>query len=951
MRHAEKTIKKYTDKMLIAAQEGAGSDAVLYADKAAAIKCSKSEIQWNTAYNHCIMHYVYDLQADKDALYEEMLQLGEKAFILEENAFSMIFGSFLQLQYCLLLFGMKNCAKIKNYHNIANAFYNYLKKNSIHKVGDLDYYEISLMALCVYHANTGRMSSAIKYGELFLGFLEEECYLSEMEFSALVHLAWCYQRESNIRSSKKVCYFLYNKLMSGETEEIDQSIMQSWLLAYAGAYIKSMLYARGYELILECMEKEIVFHDSPNDQMYAIYTDLLKLSEYIDVPLSEDIKEKMETVFAEKCAVANELDRCVEAEVYYSFYLFCERKQEKNMAEEYMTRAVKCFFYGYVSEKEREQFLLIMAEGIVYFHNTGRAEMEKKVADCIMKNLRSLYSYAELYLDNIEMERYVVLINTLFRIAYSYYMGSGKLKEAFVYSVNYKNCLLSIIRARNKKISHDGACHEKILQKYNALKNDSANKKNYRYHRNRKAFVYYKEIKELEYQFSDAYEKNRALEWYSYENIMTNIPCNTAAIEIVCSDSNLWRGKSDAFNLLEYDEKRKNRVDVFVMAKINSVHLLHKSIECSGELYQQLDLLFEKIGNPELKIRHEAECIGRSMFEPFFELLEKVERIYISPHMDFSKVPFGLIFDYCNPKIGKKEITYCQSLRDLFESDYGVNDSFHNSCIIGGASYAVKTLADKEQRVEVWMEKHKKDFKMNREFVVESIKYLPFSKYEANKIAEIIGTRSFTSENATKYKVRGGYSYLHIATHGWQQLVGELNSWFDSALTFTGVWNWYMFGQTNIEYGNGLLTAEEISRMDLKETNLVTLSACKSADSRYSVYEQQSGLHLAFGVAGVKYVISSLWEVDDLAGSLLMIFLYEYIKQGDGIPLSLDNAKIKLRTTTVKEIRERFKGQERSSSGNLERNVLMNFKGYPDQICPYKAPKYWASFICYQYKF
>lgn len=951
MHHAEKNINNYTDKMLIAAQEGRGSDAILYADRAVAIKCPKPEIQWNTAYNHCIMHYVYDIQADKNALYEEMLQLDEKAFELEENAFSTIFEGFLQLQYYLLLFGMENCAKIKKYHKIAYNFYNYLEKNNTHEVGNLNYYEMSLMSLCVYYAKTGRMLSAIKYGELFLGLLEEDCCLSEMEFYALIYLARCYQRGNNIRNSKKVCFFLYKKLLLGETEKTSQNIIQSWLLVYAGTYIKSMLYAKGYELILECLEKGIIFHDNPNDQMYAIYADLLKLSENTNIILPKDVQEKMEIVFAEKCAMVDELDRCVDAEVYYYLYLFCKRKQKENLTEKYMTKAVGCFLYGYVSEEEREKFLLVMSEGIKYYHNTGKAGMEEKTADCIMKNLKSLYSYAELYLDNVEMEGYVSLINTLYRIAYSYYTSSGKMKKAFVYSVNYKNCLLSLVRARNKKIYQDGHYDEKILQKYNDLKDDTANKKNYRYQKDRQDLVVYSEIKELGYRFSDAYEKNRALEWYTYENIMTNIPCNTAAIEIVCSDSSLWQGESDAFNILEYDEKRKNKVDIFVLAKVDSVYLLHKSIECSGELYQQLNLLFEKIGNPKLNIRHEAEYIGQSMFESFFELLEKVERIYISPHMDFYKVPFGLIFDYCNPKISEKEITYCQSLRDLFESDYGVTGSFQNSCIIGGPAYAVNTSEDMEQRVEVWMEKYKENSKTNRDFVVESIKSLPFSEYEANEIAELMGTRSFTLENATKYKVKRGYSYLHIATHGWQQLVGELNSWFDSALTFSGVWNWYMFGQTNKEYGNGLLTAEEISRMDLRETNLVTLSACKSADSRYSIYEQQSGLHLAFGVAGVKYVISSLWEVDDLAGSLLMIFLYEYIKRGDSIPLSLDNAKIKLRTTTVKEIRERFKGEAGRLGGNLEKNVLMIFEGYPEQKCPYNAPKYWASFICYQYKF
>lgn len=567
-----------------------------------------------------------------------------------------------------------------------------------------------------------------------------------------------------------------------------------------------------------------------------------------------------------------------------------------------------------------------------------------------MKNLKILYSYAELYMDNVEMERYVVLINTLFKIAFSYYSCSNKTKKAFVYSANYKNCLLSLVRARNKKIYKD-KYNEKILLDYNRLKDNVANNKNYRYLNEKQDALSYCQMKELRYRFSEIYEKSRELEWYTYENIMTNIPCNTAVIEIICSGYHLLPENLGAFNLLEYDGKRKNNVDIFVIGKAKSVHLLHKSIEHTGELYQQINLLFEKLGNPKLNIRHEAEYIGQSMFGSFFELLEEVERIYISPHMDFYKVPFELIFDYCNPQIAGKEIVYCQSLRDLFESDYEVTNFIQNSCIIGEPAYSVDLLIDMEQKDGAWTEKNKEDSKINRDFVVEEIKPLPFSRYEADEIAEIMEVRSFTADNATKYKVKRGYSYLHIATHGWQQSVGELNSWFDSALIFSGAWNWYMFGQTNKEYGNGLLTAEEISRMNLKETNLVTLSACKSADSRYSVYEQQSGLHLAFGAAGVKYVISSLWEVDDLAGSLLMIFLYENIKRGVNIPLSLDNAKNRLRRTTVKEIRERFSRKDGSSDDCLKRQVLRLFEGYPDQKCPYNIPKYWASFICYQYKF
>ncbi len=952
MNHKEKKINDYIDMMLQAEQNGRGEEAVFYADKAASIKCKKPEFQWITSYNYCIMHYLYDVQADKRSLYEKMLNLVRDAYNLNDSSFAAIFDALLGLHYSLLIFGMDRCTRIEKYSNIAHAFFRLLKENNIYKVNGIDYYGISLMALCHYYSKTGQVLSAIKYGELYLQCIEESKILSAMEFRILTFLASSYLRKNDFRNAKKICLFLYKKILSGEKEETSQECLQIWLLVYSGAYIKSFLFERGFDLILECIQKGIVYHDNPDDSMYAIYTNLLKFEEKLNLSysLQNEIIEEMEVVFSEKCSKLDKLARYVKAEVYYSFFKLYLKKQKKDLARNYILEAVQCFFYGSIHEGEREPFLLIMPEGLRYFHSIGELKMVGKIADCIMENLKLLYAYAEFYINNVEIEEYIVTVDILFRIAYYHYVNTGKAKEAFVYSANYKNCLLSIVKARNKRLYYD-KYSEEILQSYNNEKNDFVNKKNYNFNEDNLNLVNYEDLKELEYQFSETYTKNRELMFYTYENIMTNIQKNTAIIEIVCSDSDFCQRYLETKNMLEYDKNRKAKVDVFVIAKTDSVHFLHKSIQQTGDLYQQLNLLLQRIEDSKLKINQLAENIGRNMFESFYGLLESVECIYISPHMDFYKIPFGLIFDYCNPEIAKKEIIYCQSLRDLFESDHGVTDTLANSCIIGGPSYEINTQSDIGQQNRLGMRQNNQNSAVVRNFEIGDIQSLPFSEYEVSEIGKITGSGCAILEEATKNKVKKGYSYLHIATHGCQRKVGELNSWYDSALAFSGVKNAYILDQEKDKYGNGLLTAEEISRMDLKETNLVTLSACMSADSRYSLYEQQSGLHLAFGVAGVKYVISSLWEVDDISGSLLMIFLYENLKRGKSVPAALDVAKIKLRTTTVKEIRERFSGRVTCSGVDLELLISLEYGEFPEGICPFSAPKDWASFICYQYKF
>ena len=116
-----------------------------------------------------------------------------------------------------------------------------------------------------------------------------------------------------------------------------------------------------------------------------------------------------------------------------------------------------------------------------------------------------------------------------------------------------------------------------------------------------------------------------------------------------------------------------------------------------------------------------------------------------------------------------------------------------------------------------------------------------------------------------------------------------------AGLALAGANTWLEGGHPPADAEDGLLTAEDVSGLDLLATDLVVLSACETASGDVPVREAIAGLRRAFVLAGAKTLVMSLWGVPDRQREKLMAEFYRRLL--DGVPRAdaLRDAQLALR--------------------------------------------------------
>jgi CHAT domain-containing protein len=75
--------------------------------------------------------------------------------------------------------------------------------------------------------------------------------------------------------------------------------------------------------------------------------------------------------------------------------------------------------------------------------------------------------------------------------------------------------------------------------------------------------------------------------------------------------------------------------------------------------------------------------------------------------------------------------------------------------------------------------------------------------------------------------------------------------------------------------------AYEITGMDLRHIDLLTLCACESALGRFDTADNLRGLPAAFLTAGVSTIIGTLWDAEAESAAFFFKTLYKALKDGD----------------------------------------------------------------------
>ena len=190
--------------------------------------------------------------------------------------------------------------------------------------------------------------------------------------------------------------------------------------------------------------------------------------------------------------------------------------------------------------------------------------------------------------------------------------------------------------------------------------------------------------------------------------------------------------------------------------------------------------------------------------------------------------------------------------------------------------------------------------------LVSSLRYLPGTLAEAENISESIqhagredlSVRLYTGREGTEasFKSLDGQKIkvIHLATHGFFSSETS-DPMTGSGLCFAGAGNAYRQASVS-SAADGILTAQEISEMDLRGLDLVVLSACQTGMGEITADGVQ-GLQRGFKKAGGKSMVMSLWNVDDKATQLLMSAFYRELLSGKSKMEAFEDAKRELRHT------------------------------------------------------
>jgi CHAT domain-containing protein/Tfp pilus assembly protein PilF len=330
-----------------------------------------------------------------------------------------------------------------------------------------------------------------------------------------------------------------------------------------------------------------------------------------------------------------------------------------------------------------------------------------------------------------------------------------------------------------------------------------------------------------------------------------------------------------------------------------------------------------------------GEELGKLVAQPLESTWKDHSRVYLSPDGQLNLIPFWALPLGKGPLIDTLEIAYVTSGRDLLRptnaapgTDVVVMakpDFVPGLKAARGDDLRALELVDGPATSDTSTAAPKGDGSERGGLRLKAAPSpLLGTAQEASAIKQILPRAStITGGRASKEALLGlqAPGVLHVATHGLFRAVApparntrglelEENSGIgtvaagqqvsdplvSSMLLMANAGRPLPGGDGVVLDPRGLVTAREISSMNLWGTQLVVLSACESGRGRVDNLGQGVyGLRRALVVAGAETLVTSLWKVDDKITRDLMTQYYRNLKGGGGRVEALRKAALAVR--------------------------------------------------------
>ncbi|HMZ45816.1 MAG TPA: CHAT domain-containing protein [Chitinophagaceae bacterium] len=412
-------------------------------------------------------------------------------------------------------------------------------------------------------------------------------------------------------------------------------------------------------------------------------------------------------------------------------------------------------------------------------------------------------------------------------------------------------------------------------------------------------------------------EQQKGIE-VNYNTLKNSLKEDEVLIEF--AKFNLYnKGETDSVLYVAYIVTKNGNAPVYVPLFEESE--LQKILTSAGKTNQALasNLYRSTITKNKSKANFGNELYNL-VWQPLEPYLKNKKKIYFAPVNKLNTIAFNaLAIDSNTYLIDKYQLFQYTSTR-MFVQDKKEVNKVANIALFGNADFSLTQSTIKTYQQNADSAIVKRGF--NKENTTLSTwATLPGTAEEIKNIGTLFSKKSipqyvYTNTNASEENLKKlndqNISIIHLATHGFflpkiketQQSISNstttnYNTAYDpmlrSGIVLSGAnyaWNGG-FVPSNKE--DGIVTAYEISQLNLSNTNLVVLSACETALGDIMGNEGVYGLQRAFKLAGVKNIILSLWQVPDKETAELMTIFYNNYLSGKSINESFNLAQQSLR--------------------------------------------------------